>query len=338
MVDLSTHYLGLKLPTPIIVSSNPYNSDVEKMKEMEAAGAGAVVLPSLFEEQVEIEDLRLQHSRVLEKKSWPDALSHIPDMEGYNHGVGGYLAHIYATKRALTIPVIASLSGTSIAGWERYARLLQAAGADAIELNIYHLPTNLHTTSETVERQYINLVRSVKSVVDIPVSVKLNPYISALPHFCHELQLAGASGLVMFNRFYQPDFDIENQTVIPELHLSSSDQLLLRLRWVALLYGRLSTEFAVTGGVHTGDDALKAFLAGAKVVMMTSAILMNGIEHIGTVLERVREWMGEHGYETIDSFRGKLSPVSGQKTDAFERANYIQTLTSYSKTIEEGKQ
>ena len=335
MVDLTTHYMGLKLPTPIIVSSNPYTSDVVRMQEMEAAGAGAIILPSLFEEQVEIEDLRLQHSRVLDKKSWPDALSHIPDMERYNHGIGGYLAHIYASKRVLTIPVIASLSGTSIAGWERYARLLQAAGADAIELNIYHLSTGLHTTSETVEKRYINLLQSVKAVVDIPVAVKLNPYISSLPHFCRELQSAGADALVLFNRFYQPDFDIENQTVIPELHLSSSAELLLRLRWVALLHGRLQTELAITGGVHTGDDAIKAFLAGAQVAMMTSAILINGISHIGTVLARMGEWMEEHGYDRMASFRGKLSPAGGQKTDAFERANYIQTLTSYNKPLEE---
>lgn len=329
MIDLSTTYLGLKLATPLVVSSNPLCREVDSIRQLEAAGAGAVVLPSLFEEQIEIEDLGLQHSKLLRHEEWPEALRHIPEMTEYNRGVDGYLTSIFRAKRAVKIPVIASLNGTSLGGWARYAKLLQAAGADALELNVYYLPTQPYMTGQMLEERYVDLVRTVCGTVDIPVAVKISPYLSSVPNLAHQFEQIGARGLVLFNRFYQPDFDLETETVASTLQLSTPAELLLRLRWTALLHGQTHLDLAVTGGVHSGADALKALLAGARVAMVASALLQHGPTHLTTILDEMREWMTAHQYQSADQLRGRLSPRHTQRTAEFERANYINVLKSY---------
>lgn len=329
MANLTAHYLGLTLPTPIVVSSNPLCRKPAELQRMEAAGAGAVILPSLFEEQVEIEDLGVQHRREAERAMLPDALQHIPDMEEYNSGVDGYLGMVFEAKRAVNIPVIASLNGVSSRGWVRYARLLEAAGADAIELNVYRMPTYSFTTSARVEDSHAELVRRVKENVAVPVAVKIGPYFSALPHFVEQLAEAGADAVVMFNRFYQPDFDIETETVVSNLQYSTPEELRLRLRWVALLYGQVNIDLAITGGIHSGADAVKALLAGAQVAMVASSLLMRGIDHIATIRTELNQWLERKHHADVAGIIGKLSPQRGQKSETFERANYIQELRSY---------
>lgn len=329
MPDLSTTYLGLKLKNPVVVSPSPLCEDVGNIIQMEDAGAAAVVLHSLFEEQILIESQSLDQGLSLGVESFAESLSYFPDMTGYNLGPDGYLEHIRKAKEAVTIPVIASLNGVTTGGWIKYARLMQEAGADALELNIFYVANDPAISGAQVEEMYTSLVSHVKASVRIPVAVKLAPYFSSMAHMAKQLDEAGADGLVLFNRFYQPDFDLENLEVVPALHLSTPYELLLRLHWVATLYGHIKADMAVTGGVHTAHDVLKAMMAGARVAMMTSALLKRGIDHIRGVLRELLQWMEEHEYESVRQMQGSMSRRSVADPSAFSRANYMKVLSSY---------
>ena len=326
MVDLTTEYMGLELTSPLVVSSNPLCSDLDAVKRMAECGAGAIILPSLFEEQIKL----LEHGvDPGEAGELPPNLQHLPSMTEYNRGADGYLMQIYETKSAVDIPVIASLNGTSTGGWVRYARLLASAGADAVELNIYYIPTSIDSPGTEIEERFVHLVHQVKANIPVPVAVKLNPYFSSIPNMAARLAAAGADGLVLFNRFYQPDFDLESETVVPSLDLSDSSELRSRLRWVSILYGHIDTDMAITGGVHTGTDAAKALLAGATVAMLASALLKRGVEHLNAVRSELSDWMTQHGYAQVGDFRGRMSYGSVSAPAAIERANYIEELSSY---------
>lgn len=329
MLDLTTTYLGMTLNSPLVVSSNPLCANLDSLRQLEAAGAGAVVLPSLFEEQIVREDLGLQYYLEQTQQELPDALQNIPDMEEYNRGVDGYLTLIYRAKQGLEIPVIASLNGSSSGGWVRYARLLEAAGADALELNVYDVPTQADISAYELEAMYVRLVKSVRGSINIPVAVKLSPFFTSVPHVARQLDEAGATGLVLFNRFYQPDFDLEAVKATPNLQLSDSAELRLRLRWVAILYGQVRCSLAVTGGVHTAQDALKAIFGGAQVAMVASVLLKYGPDYLARLLADLTRWLEGHGHTSLRDIRGQLSLQVTGDASAFERANYIQVLHSY---------
>jgi dihydroorotate dehydrogenase (fumarate) len=329
MTDLSTTYLGLALKNPLVCSASPLCRHLDALARMEEAGAAAVVLHSLFEEQIRQEGDYVD--RVLEfgAESFPEALSYFPDMGDYNLGPEGYLEHIREAKSLLTIPVIASLNGATPGGWVRYAREMEGAGADALELNVYFLPTDPDESSALVEDRYAEIVRAVRAAVRLPLAVKVGPFFSAPAAFARRLAEAGADGLVLFNRFYQPDFDLERLEVRPSLRLSTSDELLLRLHWVALLYGRVRADLAVTGGVHSGEDVLKAMMAGARVAMTTSAVLTHGAGCLRALLGGAAGWMEEHGYESVREMQGSMCFRAVADPAAFERANYMAVLRSY---------
>jgi len=304
-------------------------ADIGNIRRMEDAGAGAVVLHSLFEEQITLESYELDRFISAAEEVGPESTTHFPDMLGYNRGPENYLKHISKVKGAVRIPVIASLNGTSVGGWLKYAVEIEQAGADALELNIYYIPVDAEFTGEQVERQYCDLVREVKSAVTIPVAVKLGPYFSAPANMAKRLEAAGADGLVLFNRFYQPDFDLEALEVVPNLILSNQYELLLRLHWIAVLYGNIKPDMALTGGVHTATDVVKAMMAGAKVAMMTSALLKKGISHLDTMLTELLIWLGDHEYDSIRQMQGSMSRNAVPQPQAFERANYMKVLSSY---------
>lgn len=326
MADLVTTYLGLSLKSPLVVSSSPLSYELDNLRQMEEAGAAAVVFYSLFEEQIELAEMGFADYYQRHREELPEALRHIADMKEYNQGAGGYLAHIHQAKNALSIPVIASLNGYYSSGWTRYARLIEAAGADAVELNIYYMATNPNTTGAEVEQMYIDLVRDVTSSVRIPVAVKLSPYFSAMANFARRLVGAGAKGLVLFNRFYQPDFDIVNRAIVPSLDLSASNELRLRLRWVSLLSDQIEADLAITGGVHTVEDVVKGLMAGANVVMMTSALIENGIEHLATLSSGLNQWLDNYAYESVKEIRGLLSHAQIGDSAVLERTNYLNVL------------
>jgi dihydroorotate dehydrogenase (fumarate) len=296
---------------------------------MEDAGIAAVVLPSLFEEQLTHASEALDWDLSRGSECFAESLNYFPDLRTYNLGPDGYLELIHRAKQNLSIPVIASLNGVSDGGWVRYAGLMQEAGADAIELNLYSLVTDPTVTSSQVEQDYCELVSHVKASVTIPVAVKLSQFFTAIPHLARCLDEAGADALVLFNRFYQPEFDLETLDVVPSLTLSSSQELLLRLHWIAILHGRLHANLALTGGVHSAEDVLKAIMAGANVAMMTSALLKHDIEHSQLVLARMRRWMEEHEYASISQMRGSMSYRSVPRPDVYERLNYMRVLNSY---------
>jgi dihydroorotate dehydrogenase (fumarate) len=329
VIDLSTRYLGLPLTSPLVMSASPLSEDVDNLRRAEDAGAGAVVLHSLFEEQMTIESHDLDRHLSHGTEAFAEALTYFPDMTDYNLGPEGYLAHVERAKAAVRIPVIASLNGVSSGGWIEYARRIEEAGADALELNVYFIPTDADMTGVEVERMYVDLVRDVKATVRIPVAVKIGPFFSALANLARRLEAAGADALVLFNRFYQPDLDVERLEVVPNLTLSSSSELRLRLRWVAILFGHVQADLAVTGGVHTAEDVLKAMMAGARVAMMTSALLHNGIGYLGRVRTALLAWMEEHEYESIRQMQGSMSQRAVAEPAAFERANYLRVLRSY---------
>jgi len=329
MPNLKTSYLGLKLKNPLVVSANPLCEEVDNIRHMEDAGAAAVVLHSLFEEQITQESEMLDYCLSHNTESYAEATSYFPDMVDYNMGPDGYLEHIRKAKAAVDIPVIASLNGVSSGGWTRYARLIEEAGADALELNLYYLPTHPSQTGLQVEEMYQTLVRDVARSVDIPVAVKLTPYFSALANMAHRLEDAGARGLVLFNRFYQPDIDLEAREVVPNLKLSTSQELRLRLRWVAILSPTLNADLAVTGGVHTAEDVLKCMMTGANTAMMASVLLRNGIGQIETIRADLTQWMDEKEYISIAQMQGSMSQKTVAEPAAFERANYMKVLKSY---------
>jgi dihydroorotate dehydrogenase (fumarate) len=329
MKDLSTSYLGLRLKTPLVCSSSPLCEDVAHLKQMEDAGAGAVVLPSLFEEQIALESVDLDRFHWFGSDKQAESLSYFPDMTRYNRGPEAYLEHLRRAKAALTIPVIASLNGCSRSGWAHFARHLAEAGADALELNPYELPTDPGRSGAEVEQGYVDLVRDVKAAVRIPVALKLGPYFSAPAHFAQRLDEAGANALVLFNRFYQPDFNLQTLEIEPQMKLSSPDELLLRLHWTALLFGHVKADLAITGGIHSGLDVVKAMMAGARVAMLASAVLKFGVDYLGSVLAELMEWMTEHKYPSVRQMQGSMSLRFVSNPTAYERANYMQVLRSY---------
>jgi dihydroorotate dehydrogenase (fumarate) len=327
--DLTTTYLGLQLKNPLVVSASPLAKKLHLVRRMEDAGAAAVVMYSLFEEQINHESYELDHYLNRGTNTYSEALSYFPDLESYNLGPEPYLEHLQRVKQAVSIPVIGSLNGISTGGWIEYARKIEQAGADALELNIYYLPTDIGLTGAELEEEYIQLVSDVRSTVKIPIALKLSPFYTSLPNLARSFVEAGADGLVLFNRFYQPDFDLETLEVVPNLQLSHSYDMRLPLRWIAILYGRIQTDFALTGGIHTAQDVLKAMMAGANVAMTTSALLENGIEHIAQILENLQRWMEEREYESIKQMRGSMSQRAVAEPAAFERANYMKALNSF---------
>jgi dihydroorotate dehydrogenase (fumarate) len=328
MADLRTRYLGLELRSPLVASSSPLTGTLDGLLRLEAAGAGAVVLPSLFEEDL-AEETRQVDALLATGATGSEARAGHPEQAGYGAGPAAHLALVEQAKEALSIPVIASLNGVSRGGWVRYASRLEQAGADALELNVYYVSSRPGLSGNEVEWHYLDVVRAVRQAIDIPLAVKLSPYFSSLANMAGQLAEAGANGLVLFNRFYQPDLDIEAMEVRPALELSTSTELRLPLRWIAILHRRHRVSLAASTGVHTGEDVLKVLLAGADVAMMTSALLRNGFDHLRPLETGLRDWMERHGYETVDQLRGRLSQRSIPNPAAFERANYIKTLASH---------
>jgi dihydroorotate dehydrogenase (fumarate) len=329
MIDLTTKYLGMTLKNPLVVSAAPLSDDLGNVRRMEDSGTSAIVLPSLFEEQIRVESTTLDRFLSQGTESFAESLTYIPNMSGYNLGPDGYLEHLRRAKAAVKIPIIGSLNGVSTGGWVSYAKKIEEAGADALELNIYFIATDPEMTGGQVEQMYVDLVSQVKASVHLPVAVKIGPYFSSLPNMARRLDQAGADALVLFNRFYQPDFDLENLEVVPNLILSTPHELLLRLNWVAVLYGKLRADMAITGGVHTGLDVLKSMMAGARVAMTTSALFRHGIGHLATMRTELLKWMEEHEYESIHQMQGSMSQRSVADPAAFQRANYVKVLSSY---------
>ena len=329
MIDLTTRYLGLELSSPLVVGASPLSEDLGNLRRMEDAGAAAVVLHSLFEEQIAKESAILDRALSTGADSHPEALSYFPDLQTYNLGPEGYLEHVRKAKAALGIPGIGSLNGISSGGWVDYARSIEQAGADALELNVYFIPTDPHLTGAAVEQQYCDLVRDVRAAITIPLAVKVGHQFTAFANVARRLEEAGAAGLVLFNRFYQPDLDLDKLETTSSLTLSQPYELLLRLHWVAVLHGRVQADLAVTGGVHEARDVLKAMMAGATVTMMVSVLLKRGIPHLAAVRKSLRLWMEEHEYESISQMRGSLSQRSTANPEAYERANYVKVLSGY---------
>jgi len=330
MIDFSTKYLGLALSGPIVVSSTPLSESIDNVRRMEDAGASAIVLTSLFEEQLELESKALDEDLSRGTESFAESLGYLPDLSDYRMTHEGYLEHLRRAKEAVKIPILASLNGATTGGWVRYAKDTEQAGADAIELNTYALATNRSQTSSELELQLLDLVAAVTDAVKVPVSVKLSPSFTSIPHLVARLEDVGAKGVVLFNRFYQPDFDIETLEVRPTLHFSTPSELLPRLHWAAILYGNVKIDLAITGGVHSAEDVLKGIMAGAGITMMASALHIHGIEHIGRVLADMRYWLEKREYASLWETRGCLSRRSVPDTSAFDRGNYIKTLSSYS--------
>lgn len=328
-MDLSTTYLGLKLKNPIVPSASPLSHSVDSMKRLEDAGAAAVVMYSLFEEQIAHEAAELEHYLNYGTESFAESLSYFPEAREYNVGPDEYVELVHKAKSALGIPVIGSLNGISTGGWVSYAEKIEQAGADALELNVYYIPTDARLTSQDVEDRYLEVMHAVKRKVSIPVAMKLNPFFSSMAHMAHRLDLAGADGLVLFNRFYQPDIDLENLEVSPNVILSTPQASRLPMRWIAILYGRIKANLAATSGIHTAEDVIKMLMVGADVTMMCSALLRNGPSHIARVLTDIDRWMFEHEYVSVKQMKGSMSQKSVADPAAFERANYMKALNTY---------
>ncbi len=328
-MDLSTTYLGLNLRTPLVVSASPMSADIGNIKAMEDAGASAVVLHSLFEEQLRQERLEMNHYMEYGTFSSPEALTYFPEPAQYYTGPEEYLEHIARAKKAVNIPIIGSLNGCSPGGWTAHARLMQQAGADAIELNIYYVPTTMLVSSADFERSYLEILNAVKAEVNIPVAVKLSPFFTNFAYMAGLLDEDGANGLVMFNRFYQPDIDLEALEVKPNILLSTPMAMRLPLRWVAILYGRLRASLAATSGIHRATDVLKLLMAGADVTMLCSVLLRHGIRHIKVVEADLTRWMEEHEYESVSQMKGSLSQKNCGAPTEFERAQYVRAVSHH---------
>ena len=333
MIDLTTRYLGLTLRNPLVASASPLSKRVELVQRMEEAGAGAVVLYSLFEEQILNESHTLDHFLSRGSESYAEALSYYPDLPHYNLEPDRYLEHVRLVKQAVQIPVIGSLNGVSLGHWIEYARKIEQAGADALELNIYDLPTDPAVPSSTLEEIYVTLVGDVRRQIRIPLAVKLSPFFTALPNVARRLVEAGADGLVLFNRFYQPDIDLERLEVVPTVHLSRSEDLLLPLRWIAILSGQIDADFALTGGVHSAQEVLKAMMVGARVSMLASELLANGIPRLSEILHELEHWMLEHEYESIAQMQGSMIQRAVAEPAAYERAQYMRALNSFDRWL-----
>jgi dihydroorotate dehydrogenase (fumarate) len=328
-MDLSTTYLGLRLPHPLMPGASPLADDLDMVKRLEDAGASAIVMRSLFEEQIALEQMGRLHHQEAHAEAHAEAASYFPRPQAYALGPDRYLEQIRRIKKAVAIPVIGSLNGVSAGGWLEHARLIENAGADALELNVYYLSTDPEETAAEAEFKALDIVHAVKKVVAIPLAVKLSPFFSSLPNLACELTRRGADGLVLFNRFYQPDIDVETLEVVQSLHLSDSSELLLRLRWLAILGGRVRASLAASGGVHTALDAIKAVMAGADAVQMVSALLKNGPEHLRRVRRAMETWLAEHEYESLGQMRGSMCLDACPDPSAFERANYVRILQGF---------
>jgi dihydroorotate dehydrogenase (fumarate) len=328
-MNMQTEYMGMKLRNPVVASAGPLAGEIDGIRRLEDAGVAAVVLPSLFEEQVEQEEQELDYFLHYGTERFAESLSYYPEPEEFHFAGDQYLEHIAKARASVDIPVIASLNGVSAAGWTSYARKMQDAGASALELNVYFLPTNPQVTSEQVQEVYLAALKAVKSATSIPVAMKLSPFLSAPAWMASQLDAAGADALVLFNRFYQPDIDLDALEVSPKLVLSEPHEARLPMRWIAILYGEVSASLAATSGVHSGRDVAKMVLAGADVAMMTSALLKHGPEHVQSVLRELQDFMEDKGYDSLESMRGVLSHKSCPEPAAFERANYMKTLHSY---------
>lgn len=335
MADLTTTYLGLTLKNPLVASASPLSQRRETVDQLEAAGVSAVVMYSLFEEQIIADSLRLHRDLTQGTESFQEAATYLPDfgpyegMRQYSIGPDKYVEELHALKRSVEIPVIGSLNGLTKGGWIEYARKIQDAGADALELNLYSLSTDPDRTSGEVEDSYVELVSAIRASIDIPLAVKLSPFFTALPNFARRLAGAGVNGLVLFNRFYQPDFDLDELEVVPRLVLSSSQELRLPLRWIAILYGRVPVDFALTSGIHTAEDVIKATMAGASACMVASTLLKYGLDQATEILRSLQVWMEEKEYTSITQMKGSMSQQAVAEPAAFERANYIKTLSSF---------
>ena len=330
MVDLTTTYMGMKLKNPLVASASPLSEKVETVKKLEESGIAAVVMYSLFEEQIIHESLELDHFLTQGSYSSSEAVTYLPEAGRYILAPEVYVDTLKKLKQAVKIPVIGSLNGVSTGGWIKYAKKIQDAGADALELNIYYLPTDSSLTSTELEKAYGTLVSDIRKSVKIPIAVKLSPFFTSIPNMAKRLVEAGANGLVLFNRFYQPDLDIENLKVTPNLILSTSNELRLPLRWIAILYGHIQADFALTTGIHTTEDVLKAVMAGANVTMMASELLQKGIGRVAEIQAGLENWMVEHEYGSIQQMRGSMSQKAVAEPAAFERANYMKVLSSFS--------
>ena len=329
MIDLSTTYHGLELKNPLVVSASPLAEDLKNLRRMEDSGAAAIVLPSLFEEQINIESSELDHFLQQGTESFAESLTYYPDLTGYNLGPDGYCEHVRRAKAAVGIPIIGSLNGSSAGGWTQYARKIQEAGADALELNIYYIPTDMNLSSAQVEQNYLDILKAVKSAVTIPVAVKLSPFFTNFANMARRLDQAGANGLVLFNRFYQPDIDLEVLEVKPNLLLSTPMAMRVPLRWIALLYGKVRPSLAATSGIHRATDVLKVLMAGADIAMLCSALIRHGPRQLGVVERDLVAWMEEHEYQSVAQLKGSLSQKNCADPSAFERAQYMKAISQY---------
>lgn len=328
-MDITTSYLGFKLKSPIVPSAGPLSEDVSKIKEMEDAGAGAAVIYSLFEEQLEHDELELDHHTTTPAESFAEATSYFPEPFEYKLGPEEYLEHIRKAKDAVDIPIIASLNGKSLGGWIDYAKKIEEAGADALELNIYELATDIDKKCEEVEKKYIHILRRVRSEIKIPIAVKMHPFFSSVANMANELSKAGANGLVLFNRFYQPDINLETLEVEPNVLLSTPMAMRLPLRWIAVLHGRIKADLAATSGIYSEEDVIKMIMAGANVTQVLSCLLKFGIGHIADIISKMQKWMEEKEYESVEQMRGSMSYMNVDDPSKFERANYMKALHSY---------
>lgn len=329
-MDLTTTYLGLTLRSPLVpAAAAPLSEDIDNIRRMEDAGAGAVVLHSLFEEQLIREKFELHHHLTYGTDSFAESLTYFPEPDEFHVGPELYLEHIRQAKAAVSIPIIASLNGYTPGGWVEYAQLMQQAGADAIELNVYYVPTEMHLTGAEVEQNYIDILQEVKSEVTIPVAIKLSPFFSNMANMAHRLDLAGANGLVLFNRFYQPDIDLDHLEVYPHLMLSTPQAARLPMRWIAILYGRIQADLAATGGIQKGQDVLKMLMVGAKITQVCSTLLRHGIDHLQVLETEMRHWMEEHEYESVAQMQGSMSQIYCPDASAFERAQYMKAIQSF---------
>jgi dihydroorotate dehydrogenase (fumarate) len=328
-MDLSTSYLGLKLKNPIVPSASPLSYTLDSMKRLEDAGAAAIVMYSLFEEQIAHEAAELNYYLTYGSETYAEALTYFPEPQEFHLGPDEYVNLLRKAKESLNIPVIGSLNGISTGGWISYAKKIEEAGADAIELNVYYIPTNPKLTAEDVENRYLEVLNAVKTTVKVPVAMKLSPFFSSMANMAQRLDQAGAGGLVLFNRFYQPDIDLETLEMKPSVNLSTPQAMRLPLRWVAILYGKVKASLAATSGIHTADDVLKMLMAGADVTMMASALLKNGSQRITEILTQMNQWMLEHEYVSVAQMKGSMSQKSVADPSAYERANYMKVLQAY---------
>lgn len=328
-MDLSTTYMGLNLKNPIVPSASPLSQSVDTVKALEDAGASAIVCYSLFEEQINHESGELDHYLSAHAESYAEALNYFPEPEEFKLTPYQYLDHIANLKKAVSIPVIGSLNGVSTGGWVKYAQNIEQAGADALELNVYYIPTNPNVDSNEIENMYVNVVKEIKGSVKIPVAVKLSPFFTSMSNMAKKLDNSGADALVLFNRFYQPDFDLEKLEVVPNLVLSTNWEMRLPLRWIAILYGNVKANLALTSGVHSHTDVVKAMMAGADVAMVCSEVLTGGVKRVSEILKSLEQWMTENEYASINLMKGSMSQKSVAEPAAFERANYMKMLNSY---------